>query len=123
MEGFFTLLFALAAVAVVVYLSYLFSRFLASGTARLNRSKYIKVLDRAPLGQEQSLLVISVGEKGYLVGTSQQSVQILTELDEKQLADMLARDGEAPADVLDKGASFQELLSLVLKKKKKQSFK
>lgn len=95
MEGFIPLVIALVAVGVILYLSYLFSRYLAVGAAKINKSKYIKVVDRVVLGQDRMLLITMIGEKYYLIGSSAQSINILTELDDK--------------DIID--SSFQERLS------------
>jgi len=79
------LIAALFAVGAVLYLSYLFSRYLAVGAAKISKSKYIKVIDRVVLGQDRLLLIAMIGEKYYLIGSSAQSIQILTEIDDKDL--------------------------------------
>jgi len=82
------LLIALLAVGVVLYLSYLFSRYLAIGAAKVNKSRYIKIIDRIVLGQDRIILITQIGEKYYLIGSSPQSIQILAELDEKAITDI-----------------------------------
>lgn len=72
---------ALFAVGVVLYLSYLFSRYLAVGAAKISKSKYIKIIDRVVLGQDRLLLIAMIGDKHYLIGSSAQSIQILTEIE------------------------------------------
>jgi len=81
------LVFALVAVGAVLYLSYLFSRYLAVGAAKMNKSKNIKVIDRVVLGQDRMLLITKIGGKHYLIGSSSHSIQILTELDSKDITD------------------------------------
>ena len=88
MEGMIPLILALIAVGVVLYLSYLFSRYLAVGAAKINKSKNIKIIDRVVLGQERMLLITKIGAKYYLIGSSSQSIQILTELDSKDITDI-----------------------------------
>jgi len=85
-DGVLTLVVALAAVAAVLYLSYIFSRYLAAGAAKINRSKYVKIIDRVVLGQDRMMLIVMIGEKYYLVGSTSQSIQILTELEDKDIA-------------------------------------
>jgi len=82
------LILALAAVGVVLYLSYLFSRYLAIGAAKINKSKYIKIIDRVVLGQDKALIIAEIGEKYYLIGSSAQSIQILTELGKEDVPDV-----------------------------------
>ena len=80
---------ALAAVGAVLYLSYAVSRKLAMGAAKISRSKNIKIVDRVVLGQDKMLLIAKVGGKHYLIGSSAQSVQILTELEGSEVEDIL----------------------------------
>jgi flagellar biogenesis protein FliO len=82
------LVLALIAVGVVLYLSYVFSRYLAVGAAKINKSKNIKIIDRVVLGQDRMLLITKIGEKHFLIGSSPQSIQILTELESKDIADV-----------------------------------
>ena len=88
MEDFIPLILALIAVGAILYLSYLFSRYLAVGAAKINKSRYIKIVDRAVLGQDRMLLIAMIGEKYYLIGSSAQSINILTEIDDKNIANV-----------------------------------
>ena len=113
MQNILPLLFALLAVGAVLYLSYLFSRYLARGTAKLTKSKHIKIVDRVALGQDKMLLVVKVGEKNYLIGSSSQSIRVLTEIDELP-------EESAQADSLMGSGSFQAALQMMLAKKEKR---
>jgi len=88
LEGIWALFLALVAVGAVLYLSYLFSRYLAVGAAKVNKSKYVKIIDRVVLGQDRLILIAAVGEKYYLLGSTAQSIQILAEIDEKDMTEM-----------------------------------
>ena len=81
------LIIALAAVGVVLYLSYLFSRYLAIGAAKISKSKFIKVVDRVVLGQDRLLLIATIGGRSYLIGASAHSIQLLTELENNEMFD------------------------------------
>lgn len=119
MEPLITLLFALVAVVAVIYLSYRFSRFLASGSTRLNQAKNIKILDRAPLGQDQTLFIVGIGEKQYLIGATSQSIRMLSELDESQAVEELSAREPGENGLRQAGASFQNVLGSILTKRKK----
>jgi flagellar protein FliO/FliZ len=45
----------------------------------------MKILDRMPLSKENSLLITKIGEKGYVISSTQNRVEILKELDEDEL--------------------------------------
>jgi len=113
LEGIWALLLALLAVGVVLYLCYLFSRYLAAGATKITKSKYIKVVDRVVLGQDKLLFIAQIGEKYYLIGSSSNSVHILTELDSD-----CVRDNSPQADRLSPdGGGFQSILNSFLTKK------
>ena len=110
-KGFIPLVVALIAVGVVLYLSYLFSRYLAVGAAKINKSKYIKVIDRVVLGQDKMIMIAAIGGKYYLIGSSTQSIQILTELDDNASAEISYSESTS-----DSGA-FKNMLKGMLPKK------
>ena len=114
MDGIMPIILALVAVGIVLYLSYLFSRYLAVGAARINKSKNIKIIDRVVLGQERMLLITKIGEKYYLIGSSAQSIQILTELDRKDVID------HSYPENISGSIPFKNALKEVLSKKEKE---
>jgi len=105
-----TLVVALVAVAAVLYLSYLFSRYLAVGAAKVNRSRYVKIIDRVVLGQDRMMLIVLIGEKYYLMGSTSQSIQILAELDSEDIA-------AAPPEKFGDGGDFKSTLKGMLSRK------
>ena len=75
----------LAAVAAILYLSYIVSRKLSTGMGSTGMSKNIRILDRAFVGRDKSVVIIRVGHKDYLLGVSQESVRLLKELEDGQV--------------------------------------
>lgn len=82
----FSLIMMLIAVAAILYLSYIVSRKVGSGSISSGMAGSIKVLDRAFVGRDKSVVIIRVGHKDYLLGVSQDSVRLLQELEEGQVA-------------------------------------
>ena len=91
-----TFVVAILAVGAVLYLTYIFSRHLAAGASKAGRSTNIKVVDRVVLGQDRMLLIIKIGEKHYLIGSSTQSINILKELDDKDIKSTAAPEVGMP---------------------------
>lgn len=81
----FSLITMLIAVAVILYLSYIVSRKVGSGSVSSGMTGNIKVLDRAFVGRDKSVVIVRVGKKDYLLGVSQDSVRLLQELEEGQV--------------------------------------
>ena len=77
-----SLVFSLAAIAVVLYLCYKASRFMANKVNGITSSNSVKIHERALLGQDKGLAVIEVCEKFYLIGFSSTNIDILKELED-----------------------------------------
>ncbi len=75
----------LAAIAVILYLSYIVSRKLGSGMLRTGMSGNIRVVEKAYIDRDKSVVIVRVGRKDYLLGVSQNSVCLLQELEEGQV--------------------------------------
>ena len=108
-----TLIVAVLAVVAVLYLSYVFSRHLATSASKINKSANIKIIDRVALGQDRMLLIVKIGEKHYLIGSSAQSINILTEID--------GRDIGGAASAPEAGMPFKDALKSVLAGNRKSS--
>lgn len=97
------LLFSIAAVILVLYLSYRFSKYLATKASKLSGSGYIQVKERTMLTQDKGLAVIFVAEKHYLIGFSNQEISVLMELPDYE-----------PTQTA-KGQNFADLLKATIK--------
>lgn len=82
------MLIAIIAVFAVIYLSYVFSKYLAVGAGKMSGAKYMRVVDRLVLGQDKMMAIVQIGPAYYLAGVTEQSVQILKELDAEDLIEM-----------------------------------
>jgi flagellar protein FliO/FliZ len=66
----------------LIYLS------LKYGGARLQdmqNGRFIKILERVPVSKENSLLVAKIGEKGYVMASTNGKLEILLELKDEEL--------------------------------------
>ena len=79
------LLFTLAAVVLVLYLCYLFSKFMANKVNNVSKFNNIKIIERVALTHDKGLVIIDVGGKYYLVGFASNGIKILKELAEADL--------------------------------------
>jgi flagellar protein FliO/FliZ len=73
------------------------------------RTKSIRILERVPIDQRKSLLVVEIQERFFLIGSAEGQINILMELDPQKV--LLA----APAP---KPASFSEILKKTLSRDK-----
>lgn len=74
-----TLVGTLVAVCAVLALAYLFTRYVVGRTALPQglRRRHITLLEQLPVGKDQKLLLVQVGEAVYLLGTAQGGVTYL----------------------------------------------
>ena len=79
------LIFSLFAVVLVLYLCYVFSKFMAKKVNNVSKSSNIQVVERVALTQDKGLVIIKVCGKYYLVGFANNNIDILKELDESEL--------------------------------------
>jgi len=56
------------------------------------RDPYLKILASAPLGTNRSAYVISLGSKAWLVGAAENGVNLISEIDEKEILDAMLLD-------------------------------
>lgn len=99
------LILSLVAIAAVLYICYLFSRFLARKVGKVGNSNNIRILERVALAQDKGLVIAEICGGVYLVGFSNNSVTILKELDASQLR-------RPPADAKQ---NFRNVLNMALK--------
>ena len=109
LSGIFSLILAILGIALVLYLSYKFSKYLASKVNTANNSSNIHVLERATLGQDKCMAIIEICDKFYVVGIANNNIDILLELD----------NYEPPADetITNNTKKFLDILKDTVKKK------
>ena len=93
----------LAVVAAAIYgIVFFIKRMSRPGTAQ---DPFLKILASTPLGANRSAHIVSVGSKAWLVGTSESSVNLIAEVDEKDVLDAMflensRKNAESPAGPL-----------------------
>lgn len=115
-----SLIWALLAIGLVLFLAYAFTRFAAGrgtlGKLRL-RNRRITILEQVPVGRDQKLLLVRLGERFYFLGTAQGSVTCLREVPEDEAARWAQED--ASGGPAEKNMSFQEAVRKVLEQRKR----
>lgn len=73
---------------LILYGSYFVSKKVAKMSVRESRSKYMRLHDQMMIGQEKYLAVVSIGGRYFLIGSSENGISLLTELEENDLASL-----------------------------------
>lgn len=90
----------------ILFLIYLSLKYGGTKLQGLQNSKYMKIVEKISLSKDNSLMVVKIGNKGYLISSTNSNVEILQELAAEELADIESK-AELPQfagikDMLDK---------------------
>ncbi|MFL0269641.1 flagellar biosynthetic protein FliO [Candidatus Clostridium radicumherbarum] len=96
---------------IILIIFYISMKFGGSKLQTLQNGRFIKVLERVALSKENSLLVVKIGEKGYVLSSCNGKIEKLIELEASELAQVEA------VKELPQYKSFKDLYEKVFKKK------
>lgn len=91
----------LLAAGIVIYLSYLFSKYVGRGINQSSASRYMRLVDRITVGQDRHIAIMQVGEKYLLVGITAGQITVLADLKEEDLLLLSPGDGNGGMKTLD----------------------
>lgn len=74
----------------ILMLIYISMKFGGSKLQNIQNGKYIKILERAPISKENSLLVVKIGQKGYVMTSTNGKIEIISELSQKEIIEVEA---------------------------------
>ena len=85
MKDFLQLMGILAAIALVLYLSYITSRFLGKKMAGGANNRHMKVIETMAVGPDRSLSLIRVGTKYFLFLNTKKGLELVSEIEKDSL--------------------------------------
>ncbi len=112
-----SMLLALMGTGCVILLTYYASRWYAKKMGPIAGGKHIKVVDRLVVSKTGSILIIDIEGRQYLIGVSDQSVQILMELDETIPFPVAYSAGGDGLKGFINGDSYKSLIGLIKKRR------
>ena len=113
-EGFFSLACMVMVMGGVLLLAYWYSRFLGKSYGKTKSGANLKVLEQIRLGPDKQLLLVRLQNHVYLLGVSQNGIQLLTELE----GDYTGQETEEAENRSPGFAGFQEIYDSLCQKKK-----
>lgn len=108
MSEFLHLLVPLIIIIVVLVLCYFLSRYLSQKMSSVTNTSNIKIIERVLLGQDKYIAIALICNTYYLIGVTNQNIQILKELDGAEIT-----KPPKPADY-----NFLNMLKAAMKGKK-----
>lgn len=74
----------------IIFLIYLSMKFGGNKLQSLQKGKFIKVFERTAISKDNSLIVVQMGRKGYVVASTNGKLEVLKELEDAELAEITA---------------------------------
>jgi flagellar protein FliO/FliZ len=68
---------------------------------KINNNKYIKVMDKVQVTKENSILVVKIGDKGYVITSTSGNMEKLLELSEDEINKLEADKRKSAQDMSD----------------------
>lgn len=98
---------------LILGLIYLFFVYGGGKLQTFQNKKYLKVLERVPVTKDNALLVVKMGQKGFVVASSQGKMEIISEVEHSDL-EKLENDKVVPKQI-----NILEMLKNFRKKEEK----
>lgn len=111
------IIFTFLAAILIIYLSYLASRYIGKGMGKLQNSRYMRLIDQITVGQDRHIAVLQVGDRYLLVGITAGQINILSEIQEEELLPLSPVSEENGKKIPD-FKSFVDKLSDTAKKRR-----
>lgn len=94
------------AAVLIIYLSYLFSRYVGKSMNRSSSSRYMRLIDQITVGQDRNIAIMQAGDKYLLVGITSGQINVLREMKEEELITLSPDDDQTKIKTPD----FKELM-------------
>lgn len=85
MDTFFIFAKLIIALIVVLLLMLLSLKLAGKSYGNINSNKYIKVIDKVQIGKESFVTVLKVGDKGYLLSSTNNNTEVIEKLDKEEI--------------------------------------
>jgi flagellar protein FliO/FliZ len=69
----------------VLLLIFLVFRVLGNKVNDINNKKYMKIVDRLQITKDNSIVIVRIGKKGYVMSSSAHNIEKIEELEEEEL--------------------------------------
>lgn len=92
------LFIALGVTLGLIFLSY---RIAGKKVNEINNNRYVKVIERVQLTKDNSILIVKVGKKGYVITCTNNNMNKLEELSEEEIADIENRKENSQKELLE----------------------
>ena len=107
----------LIVVVLIIYGSYIASKYIGKGLSRNSSSRYMRLIDQITMGQDRHIAIVQVGNKFFLVGITAGQISVLSELQDEELLPLAPDIDEGGANALDFKAMMDKFSDLGKKRR------
>lgn len=100
------------AAALIIYASYLASKYIGKGLGKGVGSKYMRLIDQIALGQDRHIAIVQIGGRYLLVGVTSGQVNVLSEIQDEDLFPLEPETEEIGEKIPDFKAVMEKFSSL-----------
>ncbi len=100
------------AVALIIYGSYMASKYIGKGMTRGSGSLYMRLIDQITLGQDRHIAIVQISGRYLLLGVTAGQINVLSEIQDEELFPLRPEnggEGTSPSDfksILEKLGDF-----------------
>ncbi len=69
----------------ILLLIYISIKYGGSKLQNVQNGRYIKILERVPISKENNILVVKIGDKGYVITSASGKIDIISELEKNEI--------------------------------------
>lgn len=70
---------------LIIFIIYITFRYGGIKFRNIQNGRYVRILDRIPLSKDNTLLIVKIGEKGYIMTSTHERIEILQEIKNEDL--------------------------------------
>lgn len=98
LEMFLKIIVVLPFIILILYMSLKYG---GGKLQQIQNGKYVKVIERVPITKENFILIVMLGEKGYVISSTPNNMEILKELSEEEIKNIQKLKSESMANCVD----------------------
>lgn len=84
-SGLLTMIFKIVVfLPFIIFLIYIALKYGGTGLQKMQNGRFIKILERVQVSKDNSIMVVKMGEKSYVMTSTPHSMEILRELDTEE---------------------------------------
>lgn len=80
-----SVIFTFIGVVLIIYLSYLASKYIGTGLNKSSSSRYMRLVDQITMGQDRHIAIVQVSGKYLLLGITGSRINVLSEIQDEEL--------------------------------------